>query len=596
MNPEFLLAHFDRISAAPDAIPKLRGFILDLAVRGKLVEQNPTDEPAAELMNKIAATKSKLAKSAGVLRTNENGAESVPFKIPSNWVWVRLGDICSKTGSGSTPRGGKSVYQRKGVPFLRSQNVHDGGLRLDDVAYISPQTHEKMSGTAVEPGDLLLNITGGSIGRCCSVPASFGQANVSQHVAIIRVAIGDLRGYLHQLIVSPYFQSFVFSEQTGAGRGGLPKNRMDRIPVALPPLPEQLRIVSRVNDLMALCDQLEAAKTVRETQRDRLAAAAHHHLDNGTTAEEFRHHANFYLSHIPHITTRPDQIKQLRQTILNLAFRGRLVPQTSDDEPASELFKRIQAKKALVAKGRIKPPAYPTMISGESVPFHLPASWLWVHFGELVEDADAGWSPKSEDFPRSGDNWGVLKVSAVSWDRFLPEENKQLFSGVVPPISAQVHAGNFLISRANTSELVAKSVVVEEEPRNLILSDKIVRVQTSEDCDKTFLSMVNNHAPYARAYYAEEASGTSFSMKNVSRAVIYGLAIPLPPLAEQRRIMAKVKELMALCDQLEEEVDTIQEETRRLLESVLHHALKETEEEIVPPEVATVVAAVSSLR
>jgi len=119
-----------------------------------------------------------------------------------------------------------------------------------------------------------------------------------------------------------------------------------------------------------------------------------------------------------------------------------------------------------------------------------------------------------------------LKVSAVSWDRFIPEENKQLLPGVVPPEAAQVHAGDFLISRANTSELVAKCVVVGQEPQKVILSDKIVRLQISEHCSNSFLSLVNNHAPHARAYYAEEASGTSFSMKNVSRGVIYRLLIP----------------------------------------------------------------------
>src|SRR5262249_49552979 len=148
----------------------------------------------------------------------------------------RIGEVCSKTGSGSTPRGGQAVYKNNGVPFLRSQNVYDDGIRLDDVACIDLETHERMSGTAVKSGDLLLNITGGSIGRCCRVSDHFETANVSQHVAIIRVAIGGMENFLHRLVLSPYFQSFIFDEQTGAGRGGLPKNRMDRIPVALPPL------------------------------------------------------------------------------------------------------------------------------------------------------------------------------------------------------------------------------------------------------------------------------------------------------------------------------------------------------------------------
>jgi type I restriction enzyme S subunit len=221
MNPELLLAHFDRISDAPDAVPRLRRFILDLGVRGKLVEQNANDEPVSKLMSTIEAKKSRLAlaRVVEIVPTGEG-----PFDLPSNWLWVRLGDLCSKTGSGSTPRGGKSVYQRKGVPFLRSQNVYNDGLRLDEVAYISHQTHEKMSGTSVEPGDLLLNITGGSIGRCCIVSDGLGEANVSQHVAIIRPAVDGIQRYLHRLILSPYFQSYVISEQTGAGRGGLPKN------------------------------------------------------------------------------------------------------------------------------------------------------------------------------------------------------------------------------------------------------------------------------------------------------------------------------------------------------------------------------------
>ncbi|MGA9069569.1 MAG: hypothetical protein WB424_04895, partial [Terracidiphilus sp.] len=206
-------------------------------------------------------------------------------------------------------------------------------------------------------------------------------------------------------------------------------------------------------------------------------------------------------------------------------------------------------------------------------PFRLPENWVWTRFGRLIIGSDAGWSPVTESFPRFGDAWGVLKVSAVSWNRFLPVENKQLLSGVTPPLSAQVQRGDFLISRANTSELVAKSVIVEEEPGRLILSDKIVRLKIAARCNQRYLCIVNNHAAYARSYYAEVASGTSLSMKNVSRAVIYSLLIPLPPLAEQNRIVAKVDELMALCDKLETSLSSAQTEACRLLESVLHAAL-----------------------
>jgi type I restriction enzyme S subunit len=256
MNSELLLLHFDRIIQAPGAVSRLRQFFRDLAVRGKLVEQDPTEPLAISLVNELKPPRKKVAKTtAKVASFSESDPE--PFSIPNSWVWIRLGDLCSKTGSGSTPRGGKSVYQKEGVPFLRSQNIYNDALRLVDVAYISKATHEKMYGTAVAPRDLLLNITGGSIGRCGLVPSEFGEANVSQHVAIIRTAIPGTEEYLHQLVLSPYFQKFVIDEQTGAGRGGLPKNKMDRIPVALPPLAEQSRIVERLSTLMVICDELE---------------------------------------------------------------------------------------------------------------------------------------------------------------------------------------------------------------------------------------------------------------------------------------------------------------------------------------------------
>ncbi len=274
MNPDRLLAHYEKIADAPEAIPRLRRFVLDLAVRGKLVEQDPADEPASELLKRIAAYKAKLVKDRKKTTKGQLSVDEIPFSLPFGWLWSRIGELCTKTGSGSTPRGGKAVYRKVGVPFLRSQNVHDDGLRLDDVAYIPPNIHLRMGGTAVRSKDLLLNITGGSLGRCCRVPDEFGEANVSQHVAIIRLAESEMAEFLHRLVLSPYFQAFIFDEQTGAGRGGLPKYKMDRIPVAVPPLPEQRRIVAKVDELMALCDQLEAARTEREETRNRLSAGS----------------------------------------------------------------------------------------------------------------------------------------------------------------------------------------------------------------------------------------------------------------------------------------------------------------------------------
>jgi len=217
-------------------------------------------EPATELLKRIKAEKAQLIKDKKIKKEKPLPPitkEEIPFDLPEGWVWAKLGDLCSKTGSGSTPRGGKSAYKELGIKFIRSQNVYDDGLRLNGVAFIPQATHEKMKGTKVQAEDLLLNITGGSIGRCCIVSKDFDTGNINQHVAIIRSVISENGYYLHKIICSPYFQHMIFEVQTGAGREGLPKNKMDNILIPFPPLEEQKAIVEKVEALMQKCQALE---------------------------------------------------------------------------------------------------------------------------------------------------------------------------------------------------------------------------------------------------------------------------------------------------------------------------------------------------
>lgn len=563
MRPQVLLDHFERITNAPDAIPRLRRFILDLAVRGKLVDQNADDEPASKLLKNTQVKRSQPA-AGETIKQSVNG--DVPFEIPSNWIWAPLGNICSKTGSGSTPRGGKSVYQRDGVPFLRSQNVYDDGLRLDDVAYISIQTHERMSATAVVVGDLLLNITGGSIGRCCLVPNGLGQANVSQHVAIIRVAVDGMQRYLHRLILSPYFQSFVLNEQTGAGRGGLPKNRMDRIPVALPPQAEQQRIVGKVDELMALCDFLERAQEEREKRRDRVVAASLHHLNNGVDSAALRQHADFYLNHLQRLTTRPDEIYSLRQTILNLAVRGRLVSQDTKDEPASELLKRIRAEKAQLAEERvIKKPDSMTLPTGSEFPFPLPRGWTSSNLQSLcisVTDGDHLPPPKAD----RGIPFlviGNVRSQTLNFAgcRHVTEEYYRALDVIRRP-----RQGDILYTLVGSYGIP----VMVTDDRQFCVQRHIGILRPSPKVNARFLSRtLESKLVFDQA----TTCATGIAQKTVPLAGLRGMVIPLPPLAEQHRIVAKVDELMALCDRLDDQLVTTQTDSCRFLDAVLNQAL-----------------------
>jgi type I restriction enzyme S subunit len=260
----------------------LRQAILQEAIEGKLTEswrkKNPIrkgdpEYDTAALLEKINTEKQGMI-AEGKIRKEKPLApirpEEVPFELPDGWVWTRLGEVCSKIGSGSTPKG--SNYSSKGFPFFRSQNIYDNGLIYDDIKYINDKVHQQMNGTVVLSNDLLLNITGGSLGRCSLVPEDFTEGNVSQHVCIVR-SIFSFPKYFHYLILSPQFQKYVFNSTTGAGREGLPKYNLELFIIPLPPLAEQNFIIERADKLLAMVNELENQVIERKGQAEFLMQA-----------------------------------------------------------------------------------------------------------------------------------------------------------------------------------------------------------------------------------------------------------------------------------------------------------------------------------
>ena len=275
-NWQRIYEHFDVLFTTQPSIAALKQTLLQLAVMGKLVPQDPNDEPAGELLKRIQAEKAKLI-AEGKLKKEKPltpiSEVEKSFKLPKGWEWVKLNELLTKIGAGSTPLGGKQVYVNEGIPFLRSQNVWDDGLRLDDVAFITSDTHIKMSGTHVESGDLLFNITGASIGRCSIVPESFITGNVSQHVTIIRLVSTQILRFMHLVLTSQHVQQTVMDVQVGVSREGLSIGKLGQFVISLPPIAEQHRIVAKVDVLMALCDQL-SSRIQKASQQQQLIADA----------------------------------------------------------------------------------------------------------------------------------------------------------------------------------------------------------------------------------------------------------------------------------------------------------------------------------
>lgn len=361
--------------------------------------------------------------------------------------------------------------------------------------------------------------------------------------------------------------------QAGTSVPALAQGVLQKISVLLPNENEQHRIVAKVEELMALCDQLETQHTDAADAHEKLVSHLLGTLTESQNATDFSANWQRIAAHFDTLFTTESSIDALKQTLLQLAVMGKLVPQDANDEPASELLVRIQAEKArLVTEGKIKKDKPLAPIAEEEKLFDLPQGWDWGRLGNFVENSGAGWSPSCEGHPRTGNDWGVLKVSAVSWGRFLPEENKALPKHLDPRLDCVVEVGDFLVSRANTAELVARSVVVEDCPEHLMLSDKIVRLRLSSYCDSQFINLANLSS-FARNYYSAVAGGTSSSMKNVSREQILNLVISLPPLSEQHRIVAKIYELTALCDRLKSRITAASQLQQKLADVLVEHAV-----------------------
>ncbi|PJG59887.1 restriction endonuclease subunit S [Aeromonas cavernicola] len=566
-------------------IKKLRELILELAVRGKLVPQDPSDEPASVLLERIAAEKARLVKEGKIKKPKampEISEEEKPFELPEGWEWCRLSELGVFFG-GKTPSKMKSDYWGGDIPWVTPKDMKVDYI-IESEDYVTDLAVDDGL-TLVKPNSLLFVARSGILRRKFPVAITTVTCTVNQDLKVLQPFDCGLTPYIHLMMKG--FEQYILKNLTKVGTTveSLVFDEFSINPFILPPLFEQQRIVAKVDELMALCDQLEqcsesqlaAHQTLVETLLGALlqpAAAAEGSLTDSCDAEELSQNWARLSTHFDTLFTTEASIDALKQTILQLAVMGKLVPQDLSDEPAAALLERIAAEKArLVKEKKIKKEKPLPAISEEEKPFELPNGWEWCRLNDLALSSEAGWSPQCEANPRENKNWGVLKVSAVTWGTFKPDENKVLPNALEPKPEYEVQSGDFLISRANTAELVARAVVVPDEvPPYLMMSDKIIRFKFSKSILADYINLVNNSA-FSRTYYAKVAGGTSSSMKNVSRVQIQNLVIALPPMLESREIIKKINQLMTLCDQLKSRLQTSQQTQLALAESLVAGAL-----------------------
>jgi type I restriction enzyme S subunit len=562
MNPDQLIKHFDRISEAPGAISKLRRFILDLAIRGKLVKQDANEEPASVLLARIRKEKTQILSNGGTLKKDKttpglpNGDR--PFSIPESWQWSQLAT----------------------VGILNPRNMADDDREASFVPmpmipaqYGVASTHEirhwgeiKSGYTHFAEGDVALaKITpcfqNGKSTVFRGLKGSIGSGTTELHVVRPILINPD---YILVFLKSPSFIESGTSKMTGtAGQKRVPTEYFATSPFPVPPLSEQQRIVAKIDELMALCDQLAKAKEQRDNRRKALVAASLHYLNNGTNADAFPKHASFYINHLPTLTARIECVQSLRQTILNLAVLGKLVPQVAGEEPASELMSQIRTKRATLVKAGVITQKRQTAPAVKE-PVNTLHTWEIVSFGDLCNLITSGSRGWAEFYAKDGPKF--IRAQNIRFGRLLLND----LACVTPPSKAeglrtQVSKGDILI--VITGAGVTNPAILENEIGEAYVSQHVALVKLTDIEVSRWLLLCLMAPSGGRSQLVESAYGAGKPGLNLDN--IRSLTVPVPPLAEQRRILAKVAELMALCDRLEAQLSVTQTENAHMLEAIL---------------------------
>lgn len=523
MNTESLLARYARIADAPNAIARLRRFVLDLAVRGKLSEQQLQDDPAPHFPPVDVTTGS--------------------YSVPRSWQAATVGaalDFQYGKGLKASER-----LERGPIPVYGSNGV---------VGY----TDQPLT---TQPAII--------VGR----KGSAGALNLAE----VPSWTTDVAYYVE---APPYFdiQFLMLAlealglDRLGKGvKPGLSRSDAYQQIILVPPLAEQHLIVAKVDELMALCDKLEAARVRREATRDRLAAASLARL-NAPNPDTFAADARFALDALPALTTRPDQIKQLRQTILNLAVRGKLVPHSPTDDPATKLLAGIiEERNELIGCGLIRRERDLTPVRHDQLPFTVPANWQWTKVGEAVLFTQYGTSQKAH---QAEQGVPVLAMGNIQdGDVVIYGHEKKIRSSSDELPALFLKNMDLLYNRTNSAELVGKTGIYLGQDEALTFASYLIRLRPSlKWTNPTFLNLWMNTSEFRETQIVPHIRKQT-GQANVNGTILKNMLVPLPPLAEQHRIVAQVDALMSLCDQLEASLATGETTRERLLDALLHEVL-----------------------
>lgn len=493
----------------------LKNSILQLAVQGKLVEQRAEEGTARELLEQIKLEKDQLIKDKKIKKSKplpEITEDEIPFEIPESWEWVRLDDISKLITKGTTPRGGNVSYLEYGIGFLRAENV--AGLDIisnDNMKYIDLETHTGfLKRSIIECNDILITIAG-TLGRTGLARKEDLPLNANQAVAIVRLvdtAIVDLK-YLIYGLNAPQMQNILVEQKKITAIPNLTLEIIANCSMPIPPLEEQHRIVAKMEEILPYIDQYDKAYTKLEAFNKKF----------------------------------PEDMKK---SILQMAMQGKLVEQRPEEGTADELYEQIIVEKAqLVKEGKIKKDkrTIDRIVKEEDIPFEIPENWKWVYLGTILNKLTDG-THRTPKYVMTGVKFVSVKDMSsgnlcLDNTKFITqEEHEELYARCNP------ERGDILLSKVGTTGVPA--IVDTDEIFSLFVSVALLKLNSKCIYNKYLYYVI--YSPLVQKQASANTRGVG--NKNWVLDAIADTVVPLPPLEEQKRIVAKIEEFLPYCDQL----------------------------------------------
>ena len=485
---------------------ELKSSILQLAIQGKLVEQRPEEGTGEELYQQIQAEKKRLIQEGKIKKEKplpEIAEDEVPFEIPEGWKWVRLGDVASVLGGKRIPAGRTLTTENTGYKYIRVSDMKNGSVSIDSLLYVPSDIYPSISRYIINKEDVYITVAG-TIGRVGKIPQQIDGSNLTENADRLVFQFLD-QDWLIRCLESQLIQQQIIDATTKVGQPKLAIKRIQELLLPLPPVAEQKRIVAKIEELLPYLDRYEKAWNRLEEFNRRFPA-------------------------------------DMQKSILQMAIQGKLVEQRPEEGTGEELYRQIQAEKqALIKAGKIKKEKPLPEIAEDEVPFEIPEGWKWVRLSQIISVLGDG-IHGTPAFDEIGDYYFVNGNNLAKGHIVFKADTKKVSFNEYEKHKKPLDMNTILISINGT---IGNYAFYAGEP--IILGKSACYFSVLAEVNKEYICHLIN-TKFFMDYAVKEATQTT--IKNVSLKVMRMLPVPLPPIAEQKRIVARLEEILPLCERL----------------------------------------------